>query len=136
MTDRGEGISWGVFMKKRVLMVDDNADMIELVKLQLETLGFEVTVATNGIEAVEKAASQIPDLIVMDIILPKMDGLQASALIRHNPKTRHIPILAATALCRDSDRNSCLASGCNDHIAKPFTHRELGDRINILLKDA
>lgn len=123
-------------MKKRVLLVEDHPDTIAVMSLELEVLGYDVTVATNGLEAVEMATSTPPDLIVMDILLPKLDGLAASAIIRGNPKTRNIPILAATALCRDQDRANCLASGCNDHLGKPFTYRQLGARIDRLLKDA
>ena len=122
-------------MKKRVLLVEDHPDTIGVMSLELEVLGYEVTVAKNGLEAVEMATSQHPDIIVMDILLPKMDGLQAASRIRQNPKTQRIPILAATALFRDEDRERCLASGCDDHMAKPFTHRELGNRIDRLLKD-
>ncbi len=122
-------------MKKRVLLVEDHPDTIDVMSLELEVLGYEVTVAKNGLEAVEMATSQHPDIIVMDILLPKMDGLQAASRIRQNPKTQRIPILAATALFRDEDRERCLASGCDDHMAKPFTHRELGNRIDRLLKD-
>lgn len=123
-------------MKKRVLLVEDHPDTIDVMSLELEVLGYDVTVARNGLEAVEMATSAPPDLIVMDIILPKLDGLTASAKIRRNPKTQQIPILAATALCGDLDRANCLASGCNDYIAKPFTHRQLGAHIDRLLKEA
>jgi CheY-like chemotaxis protein len=125
-----------VIVKKRVLLVEDHPDTIDVVSLELEVLGYDVTVATNGLDAVEMATATSPDLIVMDILLPKLDGLEASAKIRGNPKTQDIPILAATALCRDKDRLDCLASGCDDHLAKPFTHRQLGARIDRLLKNA
>jgi CheY-like chemotaxis protein len=122
-------------MKRRVLLVEDHPDTIDVMSMELKVLGYEVTVAKNGLEAVEMATSQLPDIIVMDIILPKMDGFKASSQIRHNPKTQRIPILAATALCRDEDRANCFASGCDDHIAKPFTHKQLGARIHRLLND-
>jgi CheY-like chemotaxis protein len=123
-------------MKKRVLLVEDHPDTIDVVSLELNVLGYDVSVAKNGLEAVAMATAEPPDLIVMDILLPKLDGLGASAQIRRNPKTRWVPILAATALCKDQDRANCLASGCNDHIAKPFTHRQLGAHIDRLLKPA
>lgn len=122
--------------KKRILLVDDHPDIIDVVSMELEVLGYDVTVAKDGLEAVAKATAEPPDLIVMDILMPKMDGLQASAQIRQHPKTRTVPILAATALWRDQDRADCLASGCDDHIAKPFTYRELGVHIHRLLRDA
>lgn len=122
-------------MKKRILLVEDNAATIDVMRQELEFLGYEVTVAENGVEAVEMAISQLPDLIVMDIRMPKMDGLQAASKIRKNPKTHPIPILAATAKALPGDREKCLASGCDDYIAKPFTHRELGAAVEKLLKE-
>jgi CheY-like chemotaxis protein len=123
-------------VKKRVLLVEDNDDNVDLMRLELEVLGYEVSVARNGLEAVDMATSNPPDIIVLDILLPKMDGFEAAQHIRANPKTRNTPILAATALYRDKDRQRCIASGCNDHLAKPFTHRQLESRMNGLLKDA
>lgn len=120
-------------MKRRLLLVEDHQDIIDLMTLQLEMLGYEVRLARDGLQAVEMATSDPPDIIVMDILLPKMDGFEASARIRSHPKTRNTPILAATALYRDKDRARCLASGCNDHLAKPFTHRQLENRLNHLL---
>jgi CheY-like chemotaxis protein len=122
-------------MKRRILLVDDNSMTIEVMKQELEFLGYEVMVAQNGLEAVEMASSELPDLIVMDILMPKMDGFHAASQIRENPKTRAIPILAATARAMPGDREKCLASGCNDYIAKPFTHKELGAAVKKLLKE-
>ena len=79
------------------------------------------------------ATTLLPDLIVMDIIMPKMDGLQAATQIRQNSKTQAIPILAATAMAMPGDREKCLAGGCDGYIAKPFTYRELGAAIQKLL---
>jgi CheY-like chemotaxis protein len=69
----------------------------------------------------------------MDMLMPKMDGFEAAARIRAHPQTYNTPILAATALARDKDRDRCLASGCNDHLVKPFTHTQLDARIRKLL---
>jgi len=84
-------------MKKRILLVEDNPATIDVIQKELEFLGYESAVAQDGKEGIEKAVSYLPDLIIMDISLPKMDGLEASTLIRKNPKTQSIPILAATA---------------------------------------
>ena len=121
-------------MKKRVLLAEDHPETIELMQLELEVLGFEVVVAQNGLEAVEKATAESPDLIVMDMLMPKMNGFQAAASIRQSPKTKGIPILAATALARPGDREKCLESGCDGYIAKPFTHRQLGAAIERILE--
>ncbi|MBI2987894.1 MAG: response regulator [Deltaproteobacteria bacterium] len=122
-------------MKKKILLVEDNPATIDVIQKELEFLGYESMVAQDGREGVDKAASQSPDLIIMDISLPKMDGLEASTLIRKNPKTQSIPILAATARALPGDKEKCLQSGCDDYIAKPFTHRELGAAIKKLLKE-
>lgn len=123
-------------MKKRVLLVEDHEDNVDLMILELQVLGYDVSVARNGLEAVDMATSNPPDIIVLDILLPKLDGFEAAQRLRAHPKTRNTPILAATALYRDKDRQRCIDSGCNDHLAKPFTHRQLQSRMNDLLKDA
>ena len=123
-----------VLMKKRALLAEDHPGTIEVMQQELEILGFEVVVAQNGLEAVEKAVAETPDVIVMDMLMPKMDGFQAASLIRQNPKTKDIPILAATALSRPGDREKCLESGCDGYIAKPFTHKQLGAAIDRLFE--
>ena len=122
-------------MKKKILLVEDNPATIDVIQKELEFLGYESVVAEDGKEGVEKASSSLPDLIIMDISLPKMDGLEASIAIRKNPKTQAIPILAATARALPGDKEKCLQAGCDDYIAKPFTHRELGAVIKKLLKE-
>jgi len=121
-------------VKKRVLLVEDDLGMIDLVQIQLELLGYEVIVTIDGLEATEKAASHLPDLIVMDILMPKLDGFQATKLIRQDPKTKNIPILAATALALPGDKEKCLEAGCDGYIAKPFTHRQLETAIDSVLQ--
>jgi|SRR3990167_4716845 len=123
-----------VLMKKRALLAEDHPGTIEVMQQELEILGFEVVVAQNGLEAVEKAVAETPDVIVMDMLMPKMDGFQAASSIRQNPKTKNIPILAATALARPGDREKCLESGCDGYIAKPFNHRQLGAAIDRLFE--
>ena len=122
-------------MKRRILLVEDEPATIDLMQQQLEFLGYEVTVAKNGLEGVGRATSGLPDLIVMDIRMPQMNGLQAASRIRKNPKTQAIPILAATAKALPGDREKCLAGGCDGYIAKPFTYKELGAAIRKLLKE-
>lgn len=121
-------------MGKKILLVEDNEATIDVIQKELEFLGYEYAVALDGQEAVEKAASYMPDLILMDISLPKLDGLAASSRIRENPRTQSIPILAATARALPGDKEKCLEAGCDDYIAKPFTHLELGAAIKRILK--
>lgn len=106
---------------------------ITVVTKEIEHLGYECAVVKNGAEAVRKADDWLPDLIVMDISLPKMDGLQATMEIRKNPRTRKIPILAATARVMPGDRERCAEAGCDDYLPKPFGHKELGACIERLL---
>jgi len=121
-------------MKKKILIVDDNPDLICILQVQLENKGYDTVQATNGMQAVDIATAQLPDLIVMDVMMPQMNGLQAARLIRENPKTCSIPILASTAKISHADTKECLESGFNDHIAKPFTGTQLASRIEKLLK--
>lgn len=125
----------GLRMKKKILLVEDNPATIDVIQKELEFLGYDTITADDGKKAVDMTSSQLPDLIIMDISLPKMDGLEAASLIRKNPKTKSIPILAATARALPGDREKCIQGGCDDYIAKPFTHRELGAALKKLLKE-
>lgn len=123
-------------MKSLILLVEDNEATIDVMQKQLEFLGYRVGIARNGVEAVASAMAELPDLIVMDVHMPVMNGLQAASQLRTEPKTQSIPILAATAKAMSGDKERCLASGCNDYIAKPFTHRQLQVAIQKLLNKA
>ena len=118
---------------KKILIVEDRADMRELLTWQIEQMGFTAVAAQHGQEAVEKATSEKPDLILLDIMMPSMDGWEAARALRSKPDTKDIPILAATALFRDSDLKSCLDAGCNGYIVKPFTFQELQAKVRELL---
>jgi len=120
-------------MKKKILIVDDDRDLCHILQTHFGLLGYDSILAVNGKEAVDLATSHLPDLIVMDIMLPVMDGLQATCLIRENPKTQSIPILAMTARVAREDRQECLKSGCDDFIAKPFTSKQMISIIEKLL---
>jgi CheY-like chemotaxis protein len=110
---------------KKILVVEDHADMRELLAWQIELMGFVPTTAKLAKEGVEKAIAEKPDLILMDVMLPGMDGREAVRQLRAHPETKDIPILAATALFRTTDLKSCLDAGCNGYIVKPFTFQEL-----------
>jgi len=120
-------------MKKKILIAEDNAALNRVLQLLLKGR-YDTIPAMNGKEAVEIATTQKPDLILMDIILPVLNGYQATRLIRQNPKTRSIPVIAVTALTSSEEMEECFQSGCNDHIAKPFTTQDLFPRIENLLK--
>jgi len=87
----------------------------------------------RGRDGVEKALSEKPKLIIMDIMMPGMDGWQATRELRANGETKDIPILAATALFRDTDLKSCIDAGCNGYIVKPFTFQELQGKVRELI---
>jgi CheY-like chemotaxis protein len=120
--------------KKRVLLVEDNEATIDVVGMELNFLGYEVTIAKDGLQALKMLSEQLPDLVIMDIQLPKMDGFEAIRQIRANPAIRNIPILAATAKALHGDQEKCLAAGSDGYIAKPFTHRQLEVAINETFK--
>ncbi len=121
---------------KKALVVDDHPDMVEILTMQLEILGFTVISASNGKEGVEKAIAEKPDMILMDIMMPGMDGRDATRLIRSNPETQHIPILASTVLYLSSDLSSCIEAGCSSYISKPFTPQDLQEKIQIVFSSA
>jgi CheY-like chemotaxis protein len=114
---------------KKILVVEDNADVLQALIWQLERLGFLVIYAKNGQEGVEKAIKERPHLILMDIMMPGMDGREVTRMIRFNPETRDIPILAATVLFRESDLKSCIQAGCNDYLIKPFSFEDLKGKV-------
>jgi CheY-like chemotaxis protein len=118
---------------KKALVVEDHPDMLDILTLLMERLGFAVISANNGKEGVEKAFKEKPYLILMDIMMPVMDGREATRIIRSKKKTKNIPILATTGLFRESDLKSCIEAGCNDYILKPFAPNELASRIERLL---
>ncbi len=120
-------------MTKKVLIVEDNIDLIQVLGLTLEFEGYEVIWATDGNQALNIAASTLQDLILLDLSLPDMDGLEVARQIRQNQKTHSIPILATTGRVSFEDKENCLQSGCDDYISKPYTPKELVARIEKLL---
>ncbi len=120
-------------MTKKILLVENNIDLIHVLGLVLELQGYEVIRTTDGKQALNMAASQLPALVLLDITLPDMDGLEVARQIRQNPKINSIPILAATERKSFKEKEECLQSGCDDYISKPFTHKELVARIENLL---
>ena len=114
---------------KKVLVVEDHPDMREILTAQLSMLGFTVISAENGKEGVEKAIKEKPQLILMDIMMPGMDGREATRIIRSNQRSKDIPILATTAITKESQLRECIAAGCDGYIVKPFTIDKLLEKI-------
>ncbi|MGH7826856.1 MAG: response regulator [Candidatus Binatia bacterium] len=121
-------------MKPRILLAEDNKDAAEIITFVLQFLGYEIVVARDGVEAVESAMSLRPDLIIMDMMMPRMDGFEAVSELRRHPETKTIPILAATAMAGSEDRKKCLAVGCDEHLPKPLSPKTLGPVIQRLLR--
>jgi two-component system, cell cycle response regulator DivK len=106
--------------KGRVLIVEDNSDNLALVRYLVERAGYEVLEAINGIEGVRAAREQHPDLILMDMALPEMDGWAATKEIKSDLTTRDIPVIALTAYTQPNDRINAQKAGCDSFIAKPL----------------
>ena len=126
----------GKFRVKKVLIVEDHPDLVDRLTRQLKRLGFAVISASNGMRGVEKAITEKPDLILMDIMMPVMDGREATRIIRSNKKTKNIPILATTAITEKSQLRECIEAGCNDYIIKPFTFEKLQWKIQDFIPSA
>lgn len=112
-------------MTKRILVVDDNEDNRQILIDLLSAAGYQIVEATNGLDAVKLATSERPDLVLMDIQLPDLDGVEALRRLRANDRTATIPVLALTAQAMRGDRERFLAEGFDGYLSKPVNVREL-----------
>jgi two-component system cell cycle response regulator DivK len=112
-------------MGKRILVIEDTDDNRRILRDLLSNAGFELIEATDGEQGVAAAAAQRPDLILMDIQLPVIDGYEASRRIKANPELRHIPIIAITSYALAGDEQKTAAAGCEGYVAKPFSPRQV-----------
>jgi two-component system, cell cycle response regulator DivK len=118
----------------RILYVEDNDDNVYMLKLRFEMIdGFETLVAEDGAAGYAKAVAEKPDLILMDLDLPVLDGWEASRQLKSNPQTRHIPIIALTAHAMAGSREKALAAGCDEFDIKPVDFDRLLAKINSVL---
>ena len=120
-------------MKKRILLVDDEEVIIKTVGTRLEMEGYEVLVAVDGDEALEKANAERPDLIILDLMLPKKNGHQVCALLKRESSARKIPVVICTARASQKDEQASYECGADAYIRKPFQTRELLDTIRRLI---
>lgn len=120
-------------MPKRILIVDDEPDMTRLVAFNLSHAGFDAATAARGGEALEQAVSWQPDLILLDLMLPELDGLAICEILRDLPSTRHTPVILITAHASEEIRAASRAAGALDCLAKPFSPRELVQRLRNVL---
>ncbi|HUL75248.1 MAG TPA: response regulator transcription factor [Vicinamibacterales bacterium] len=118
----------------RVLVVEDNTDIAELVRHYLERAGHAVDIASSGSEAVPRARKAAPDLVVLDLMLPGMDGLLVCQALRRDPATAAIPVIMLTARGEEADRVRGLELGADDYVTKPFSPKELVARVAALLR--
>src|SRR3954447_26528420 len=121
-------------MRKRILVVDDDAELIELISFNLKHAGYSIGTASNGVDAIKKARSLEPDLIVLDVMMPELDGFAVCEILRRDSATAFIPIMMLTALSSELGRLAGLGSGASDFVTKPFSPRLLVQRIDELLQ--
>jgi CheY-like chemotaxis protein len=120
----------------KILLVEDNEMNRDMLLRRLNRNGFEVVIAVNGQEGVELAGSTRPDLILMDMSLPVLDGWEATKLVKANPDTARIPVIALTAHAMVTDKEKAMAAGCDDFDTKPIDLPRLLEKINLLLRPA
>ena len=116
-------------MAKRILYVEDNAQNKRLVRKILVSRGYEVLEAEDGLAGVEITKKEMPDLILMDINIPGMEGLEATGVIKANTETKHIPVIALTANAMRGDAERFIAAGCDGYLPKPINMTELIDTV-------
>lgn len=119
-----------------ILLVEDNEMNRDMLSRRLQRKGYDVQLAVNGVEGVAQARALLPDLILMDISLPVLDGWEATRQIKATPETQHIPVIALTAHAMSGDREKSLMAGCNDYDTKPVDVPRLLGKIEALLAES
>ena len=119
--------------KGKILVVDDEIYIVHILDFSLGMEGYEVVTALDGEQAVERAHAEKPDLIVLDIMMPKLDGYETCKLLKGDPATRDIPVILLSAKGRNIDQKIGFEAGADDYITKPFSPRKLVERINTIL---
>jgi len=119
--------------KGKVLVVDDEIYIVHILDFSLGMEGYEVLTALDGEQAVEKARAEQPDLIVLDIMMPKLDGYETCKLLKADETTKNIPVILLSAKGRNVDQKIGFEVGADDYITKPFSPRKLVERINAIL---
>ena len=124
-------------MKKgKILVVDDEINITQILEFSIGAEGYEVLTALNGEDAVDKARRELPDLIILDVMMPKIDGYEACRILKANPLTKNIPVILLTAKGREIDKRLGYEVGAADYIVKPFSPNKLIDRIHEVLSCA
>jgi DNA-binding response OmpR family regulator len=120
--------------KKKILFIEDEVDLVEMMKLRLAAAGYEAVVAFDGEEGLSKAKTEKPDLVLLDIIMPKMDGFTVCRALKESPVTENIPVVVVSASGGKNLPQRSFAAGADEVITKPFEAQELLDKIKKLLK--
>lgn len=121
---------------RKILVIEDDALIRELVRINLETAGYAVIIATDGFVGLELARQENPDLIVLDLMLPKMDGFKVCRILKFDEKYKHIPILMLTARVQEADKETGFKTGADGYMTKPFEPEDLLKKINALIEEA
>ena len=119
---------------KKILIVDDEVDLVETVRFPLEMKGFNVLVSYNGEDALSQARKEKPDLIILDLMLPKLDGYKVCRLLKFDERYKHIPILMLTAKTQEKDKILGKETGADEYITKPFEMDDLMEKVKKYLK--
>lgn len=120
-------------MNPKILIVDDYPNMVDMLSVRLKANGFDVISSYDGVEGLQMARVHKPDLIILDVLLPRMDGFKICRLLKFDEKYRHIPIIMLTSRARDIDKKTGLDMGANAYIYKPYDSASLVQKINELL---
>jgi len=120
--------------KERILLIEDETDMVYALTLQLEAIDYKVLSATDGQAGLDMARKEKPDLIILDLMLPKMDGYKICRMLKFDERYKQIPIIMFTARAQDQDRKLAQEVGADAYITKPFDSKALLDKISALLK--
>ena len=118
----------------KILVVDDEPSIVEVVQYNLKKAGFRVITASDGQAGLQRCRAEEPDLVLLDLMLPKVDGLEVCRILKQDPKTRHIPIIMVTVKAEETDRVVGLELGADDYVTKPFSPRELVARVKAVLR--
>ena len=121
-------------MKKNILIIEDEPDTAELLKFHLENAGYKVTIAEDGYEALKKVHKLRPDLLILDLMIPEIDGFEVCRLIRKDPANESLPVMMCTAKSDETSKIQGLDFGADDYVTKPFSPREVVLRVKNLLK--
>lgn len=122
-------------MTYSVLVVDDEPNIVLSLEFLMTQLGLDVRVAGDGLSALEEIGRDVPDLVLLDVMLPKCDGYEVCRKIRENPAFDKVKVVMLTAKGRDAEREKGLAAGADDYITKPFSTREVNDRVKLYLEE-